>query len=112
MASRRIIIILATVTINMAFGDNGLIKQAQLAKDMVANSTLAEQEGMNSVMSEYLNTMGEESEIIPLVEEVPTIIANPIKNNHFSLNGYFLLLGNYKEVSSFHNLVIHIFHFC
>ena len=58
-----IIIILSTVTINMAFGDNGLITQAQKAKDMTANSIVAEQEGMNSVMSEYLNVMGEDSEI-------------------------------------------------
>ena len=66
-----IIIILATVTINMALGDNGLIKQAQLAKDMAANSTVAEQEGMNSVMSEYLNVMAEDSEI-PVVPPAPT----------------------------------------
>ena len=72
-----IIIILATVTINMAFGDNGLITQAQKAKDMTANSIAAEQEGMNSVMSEYLNVMAEDSEIIPpdepgFVDVLPT----------------------------------------
>ncbi len=60
-----IIIILATVTINMAFGDNGLITQAQKAKDMTANSIASEQEGMNRVMSEYLNVMAEDSEITP-----------------------------------------------
>ena len=60
-----IIIVLSTVTINMAFGDNGLITQAQKAKDMTANSIVAEQEGMNSVLSEYLNVMGEDSEITP-----------------------------------------------
>ena len=54
-----IIIILATVTINMAFGDNGLITQAELARDMAANSTIAEQEGMNSLMDEYANIMVE-----------------------------------------------------
>ena len=54
-----IIIILASITMNMAFGDNGLIKQAQLAKDMAANSVIAEQEGMNSLMGEFANTMGE-----------------------------------------------------
>ena len=68
-----IIIILATVTINMAFGDNGLITQAQRAKDMAANSVVAEQEGMNSVMSEYLNIMEEDSEITPPEPEVPDI---------------------------------------
>ena len=32
-----IIIILSSVTINMVLGDNGLLKQAELAKDMTAN---------------------------------------------------------------------------
>ena len=69
-----IIIILATVTINMAFGDNGLITQAQKAKDMTANSIAAEQEGMNSVMSEYLNVMAEDSEITPPdIQEEPYV---------------------------------------
>ena len=69
-----IIIILATVTINMAFGDNGLITQAQRAKDMAANSTVAEQEEMNSVMSEYLNIMEEDSEItVPDDTTPPTV---------------------------------------
>ena len=65
-----IIIILATVTINMAFGDNGLIKQAQLAKDMAANSTTAEQEGMNSLMDEYANLLAEDSEMS--INQLPT----------------------------------------
>ena len=62
-----IIIILASITMNMAFGDNGLIKQAQLAKDMAANSVIAEQEGMNSLMGEFANTIAEpeEPEVIP-----------------------------------------------
>ena len=66
-----IIIILATVTINMAFGDNGLIKQAELARDMAANSTIAEQEGMNSLMDEYANILAEDSEI-PEEPDYPT----------------------------------------
>ena len=66
-----IIIILATVTINMAFGDNGLIKQAELARDMAANSTTAEQEGMNSLMDEYANILAEDSEI-PEEPDYPT----------------------------------------
>ena len=82
-----IIIILATVTINMAFGDNGLITQAQRAKDMTANSIVAEQEGMNSVLSEYLNVMAEDSEITPSeppVEEPPTI--TNILKSHITSN--------------------------
>ncbi len=66
-----IIIILATVTINMAFGDNGLIKQTELARDMAANSTIAEQEGMNSLMDEYANLLAEDSEINPPTPTLP-----------------------------------------
>ena len=69
-----IIIILATVTINMAFGDNGLITQAQLARDMVANSTVAEQEGMNCLMDEYANLLAEDSEV-PVGPTTPTTVA-------------------------------------
>ena len=47
-----IIIILATVAINFAFGDNGLITQAERARDMAANSTVQEEEAMNSMMAE------------------------------------------------------------
>ena len=85
-----IIIILATVTINMAFGDNGLITQAQLAKDMTLNSVVAEQEGMNSVMSEYLNVMAEDSEL-PLPQEdttPPTVeitVGERTENSMFSM---------------------------
>ena len=60
-----IIIILATVTINMAFGDNGLIKQAELARDMAANSTKHETESMANLTA-YLNeVMNEDAEIEP-----------------------------------------------
>ncbi len=70
-----IIIILSTVTINMAFGENGLITQAQKAKDMTLNSVTAEQEGMNSVMSEYLNVMAEDSELpLPPADTTPPTV--------------------------------------
>ena len=58
-----ILIILSTVTINMAFGDGGLIQQAELAKDMTANSTVAESEEINSIMEEYANIIVEDGEI-------------------------------------------------
>ena len=44
-------------------GDNGLINQAQQAKDLSANSTESEYEGMNRVYAEYANIMVEDSEI-------------------------------------------------
>ena len=51
-----IIIILATVTINMAFGENGLIKQAELARDLASNSTQYETESMANLTA-YMNEM-------------------------------------------------------
>lgn len=47
----------------MALGDNGLLKQAQLAKDMATNSTIAESENMNQLLQEYMNLMAEDGEV-------------------------------------------------
>ena len=58
-----IIIILATVSISAVFGDSGLIKKAQEAKDMTANSIIKEQEEMNKLLAEYDNIMNEDSNI-------------------------------------------------
>ena len=49
-----ILIILATITINIAFGDNGLIKRAEQAKDLYANGSTSELDILNQV-DEYLN---------------------------------------------------------
>src|SRR5690625_5229617 len=59
----------------MAFGENGLIRMAQKAKDVTANSIEAEQEEMNSVMSEYLNVMAEDSELpLPTTDTTPPTV--------------------------------------
>ena len=68
-----ILIILATVTINAVFGDNGLIKQAEYAKDLSANSTEAEYEGMNRLYDEYMNTI-EEDNNIPMKPAIPSTV--------------------------------------
>ena len=58
-----IIIILATVSINAVFGDSGLIKKAQEAKEMTANSIIKEQEEMNKLLEEYDKIIDEDSNI-------------------------------------------------
>ena len=58
-----IMIILAAVTINVTLGDGGLIKQAQLSKDLTENSVMSEQEYMNRLMQEYANVMEEDKEL-------------------------------------------------
>ena len=67
-----ILIILATVTINVAFGDGGLIQRAQQAKNLTEEATLKEQETLNEVMSEYANIMAED-ENTPIEPEEPTV---------------------------------------
>lgn len=55
-----ILIILSTITINMAFGDHGLVGQAQYARDLTANSTYAEADQTNKLLAEFTNIMAEE----------------------------------------------------
>ena len=57
-----ILIILATVTINFAFGEDGLIEKAQQAKNLTEQATRNEAEELNSLLSEYANIMGEDIE--------------------------------------------------
>ena len=65
-----ILIILATVTLNVVLGEGGLIQRAQQAKDLTEQATLEEQQGLNSLMSEFTNIMAEET-TPPEPEEPP-----------------------------------------
>jgi len=53
-----VLIILATISINVVFSENGIIKKAQLAKDIQANATKAEEEAMDTLLDGYTNMMG------------------------------------------------------
>ena len=55
-----ILIILATVTLNVVLGEGGLIDRAKLAKEMTEEAVLEEQQGLNSLMSEFTNIMAED----------------------------------------------------
>ncbi len=55
-----ILIILATVTLNVVLGEGGLIQRAQQAKELTEQAALEEQQGLNSLMSEYANIMAED----------------------------------------------------
>ena len=48
-----ILIILATVTINFAFGEDGIIARAQQAKEITEQATKDEQEALNSLIDQY-----------------------------------------------------------
>ena len=80
-----ILIILATVTINTVFGDNGLIKQAEYARDLSSNSTESDYEEMNRLYEEYANVMAEDSEI-PVGPTVPSTVEEA-KNSGYTFDG-------------------------
>ena len=58
-----IMLILATVTISEAFGNNGLIEQAKLTKMLATNSIASDQASLDRLMQEYSNIMAEDSDI-------------------------------------------------
>ena len=66
-----ILIILATVTLNVVLGEGGLIDRAQQAKDLTEQAVLEEQQGLNSLMDEMANIMAEDQ--TPPEPEMPTI---------------------------------------
>ena len=55
-----ILIILATVSINVVLGEGGLIQRAQEAKDLTEQAAADEAESLNSLLAQYTNIMAEE----------------------------------------------------
>ena len=66
-----VLIMLALISINAIWGDNGLIKQAEYAKDLSSNTTESQFEGMDEIYDEYANMMTEDNQISK--PEEPTI---------------------------------------
>ena len=87
-----IIIILASITINAVLGDNGLLSQAQDAKDLAESTTLETGDKMNSLLQEYMNVMAEDSGggiEEPEVDTTPptvTIIEGEITQNSIAIS--------------------------
>ena len=50
-----ILIILATVTLNVVIGENGLIEKTKYAKDLYANSAVVEEQGINDLIAQMDN---------------------------------------------------------
>ena len=65
-----ILIILATVSISAMFGENGLIKKAQEAKQHQTNAIAMEEGEIDTLAEEYANVMAEDKnqEIVPEIE--------------------------------------------
>ena len=81
-----ILIILATVTLNVVLGEGGLIQRAQQAKDLTEQATLEEQQGLNSLMSEFTNIMAEET-TPPEPEEPPIDKVEPKVGYYADIDG-------------------------
>lgn len=87
-----ILIILTSITIGEVFGDGGLIKKTQLAKNMTLNSMIAEQEQLNSLMEELEKeneTVTAEIEVTNRGEDTITVRVNGENLNkyQFSIDG-------------------------
>ena len=75
-----ILIILATVTLNVVLGEGGLIDRAQQAKDMTEQAALEEQQKLNSLMDEMANIMAEEPDTPKPPETIDEAKPNPGKD--------------------------------
>lgn len=100
-----ILIILSTVTINVVFGEGGLIEQAQLAKDMTEQATLEEQQSLNHLMEEMEKALGNDDEEItePKINIIERnednikikVEGSNLKDYQFSLDG-----NNWSDIQS------------
>ena len=66
-----ILIILATITINAAFGEEGLIARAEQAKNLTEQATRNEQESLNSLMEKFNEIISGEGGKTPEEPEEP-----------------------------------------
>lgn len=57
-----ILIILATVSLNVVLGEGGLVDRAQQAKNLTEQAALEEQKALNSLLSEYDDILAEDKE--------------------------------------------------
>ena len=73
-----ILIILATVTLILVLGEGGLIQRAQQAKELTDQATLAEQQGLNSLIDQMDDIMS-----IDPTEQIPTPIEEITKGEIF-----------------------------
>ena len=84
-----IIIILASVTINFVFGENGLINMAEFARDSYANDTEYEEEASTNLlayMNEYIDGVnGGSNTNTPDYSDEP-IINSVINNKYFGID--------------------------
>ena len=110
-----ILIILATITINAAFGEEGLIARAEQAKNLTEQATRKEQESLNSLMDEFDDIInGEEPEEVECTDIYVTLyedgtlafastadnkLDKPIKAEYGNIRGQDYTIENFKDIS-------------
>lgn len=85
-----ILIILATVTINVVLGEDGLIDRAQQAKEMTEQAMVDEQQELNSLMGEFTNLISEPETSIELIG---IEISNPPTKTTYAVGENFETTG-------------------
>ena len=111
-----ILIILATITINFAFGEDGLISRAEQAKNLTEQATKNEQEALNSLMDEYddiINGGGSTPEEVECTDIYVTLyedgtlafastadnkLDKPIKAEYGNIRGQDYTIENFKDI--------------
>ncbi len=97
-----IIIILATVTIRFAFTDDGIIKRAELAKDMYANDTAYTDQSManaTAYLDEMLNGVAGGGTEVPEEPEISTMqIADAKQQNDGMTEKTIVIDGKNNEI--------------
>ena len=109
-----ILIILATITINAAFGEEGLIARAEQAKNLTEQATRNEQESLNSLMDEFDDIInGEEPEKVECTDIYVTLyedgtlafastadnkLDKPIKAEYGNIRGQDYTIENFKDI--------------
>ena len=74
-----VLMILATVSLNVALGEGGLIDRAKQVRNLTEQAVLDEQQSVNKIFSEYANIMTEGQTPIPIPEE-KSEVAEAIEN--------------------------------
>jgi hypothetical protein len=80
-----LLLILASVAINLSLGDNGLFTIAKQAKEEYLNAQTSEEEGLNDLYSEMLVATGDDSKITISVEDLKKLIAEEVEEKTASL---------------------------
>lgn len=103
-----ILIILATVTLNVVLGEGGLIARAQLAKDMTLNATAEEERALNELYGMLSSEDSEIKQMMRVKEKTETTItveaAEGYTNYQFSIDGKNWTEAQESNIYTFTNL--------